>query len=191
MRPTLVTLALAACAAPNAAPPDSDAPTDTDTDAAVDSCAGTWSAEFSGLPASPTSGTSWVGNDGATYLLSRYGSSTPDVAFAVDEAGCLALAPGVVAIDLAPTGCAGKRVTIDVTDRCGTACTEVRVLDPDGILASSKTIRQDVPERLEIAPADPFSVVVVGSLDALVCGVSVDRTALTDAMRPEDTGADF
>jgi len=195
MRPGLPLLLLAACAAPAGADLALDDAPDTDSDGvADDACDGTWTASFTGLPAAPTSGTSWKAEDGATYLLGRYGQSTPgtpDVAFALDESGCLSLSPGVVAIDVTGTGCAGKRATVDVTDRCGPACTEVRVLDPDGQLASSKTVRSSAPERLELAPAVPFSTVVVGSLDALVCGVTVRRAALTEAMRPEDTAADF
>lgn len=192
MRAAPTFLLLAACAAPDPFAIDPDEPADTDADGTADAaCEGTWAADFTGLPEAPIAGTTWNGTDGTTYLLARYAGSAPDPAFAVDDAGCLSLTPGVVAIDVRGTGCAGRKATVDVTDRCGTACTEVRVLDPDGVVASSRTVRTDVAERLEIAPAKPFSTVVVGSLDALVCGVSLRRADLTDAMRPEDTGSDF
>jgi hypothetical protein len=194
MRAAPTLLLLAACAAPDPIADGSDGPADTDATSDGpddDPCTGTWEASFAGLPEAPVARTSWAGADGASYLLAEYGASAPDPAFALDDSGCLSLTSGVIAIDVRGTGCAGRRATIDVTDRCGTACTEVRVLDPEGVVASSRTVRSDVPERLELAPAQPFSTVVVGSLDALVCGVSLRRAPLTDAMRPEDTGSDF
>lgn len=183
---------VAACKAPAAfvvdEALDSDLQGDTHTDDKP-ACDGSLTLSFTDVPEGPLStGTSWS-SEGTVWRVSGY--LTADVQVQRDDQGCVDLGAGTLTIDLLGTTCAAAAVRVTLTDRCGPACTVVRALAGAELVAETRNDTSNVEVSLSLAPSRAFGTVEVGSLDAAVCGVQVDRTDIPQDLRPEDTDAPF
>lgn len=170
-----------------------DDPVDTDIQQSHDSdgspaCAGSLDLTFQDVTTDPIPlGTTWT-SLGATWITSSYLASAYQVYR--DEAGCVALDAGTLSIDLLPTGCAASAAHFTVTDRCGAACTVVRLRAGDRAVAENHNTSMD-EQNFTLTPREPFGAIDVGSLDAALCAVRVDLTAIPDNLRPTDTDSPF
>lgn len=171
-----------------------DVPEDSDTEAPAGQCSGTWSVDLSAGPTTfDVEPTTWE-LEGADLVVAGNGRGQPGVpSFEVsrDEEGCLVFAPGSLAIDLTDSGCAASSVELELTDRCGPACTEAIAAAGSERVASNATTTSDVPSRIQLAPAEPFTILALRTLHAQVCAIRFVRTEIPEALLPEDTDEDF
>lgn len=184
------------CATPDPLPTDDDPTDDTTSDDDTDidvTCTGTWTLDLTSAPVEPEvplgMGTEWRAG-GAVFRTfnnpsgGRYGIQR-------DTGGCLVLGAGALGVNLLESGCAGAAVRVRATTTCGIACTEVYVSDLTTVIGTNKNSLEDVEQVLSVDPLPAFATLAVGSLDATVCAIEVERTPIPDSLRTEDTDDPF
>lgn len=178
---------IAACGTidPATVPIDTDAAPDTDLgiDAPEDPCTGTLELTLVGLPENQFAFPVTWEEANAVLTVGPLGSQRTRTGY--DASSCLMLAPGTLHVDLLGTRCAAARATVEVIGEVvgGVTLRAFTTGEPRGTFA---TTTSGVREPVDVAPSKPFVELSVESLDAAVCRIVVERTALPEGLAPDD-----
>lgn len=114
-----------------------------------------------------TDGATWD-TDGVQLTATAWNNTF----YGAPDGSCLSLAPGELDLDLSQVGCTVTSVEIDVTDWCGSACTQADAYDASGpVETSDNGSAVGSPTTLRLDAGTALTSVSLHTYEATVCAV--------------------